>query len=146
MKKLVLFGGMFMMALASIGCVAGAEDEAVGDEQVESAEQALGSEFWIYAKPFTGNPGLVLPGCEVVIDAQFHDDFGGGEPVTVIGVSASKLETPSNYSWARQTRYQLSQNETINSPVWLPVLDACLLAAGVTPTANAGWYLGNFGQ
>jgi hypothetical protein len=137
---------MSVVALASLGCVAEAGDVGEENEVVSEAKQALGSEFWIYGQPFTGTIGTLPAGCELVEGAQIIDEYGEGTPTTIIGVTASKEPVPNDWAWDRQVRYGLMQQEIANSAAWASDLDACASSAGVTLTAWASWFVGNYGQ
>jgi hypothetical protein len=170
MKKIALLGGMFMMALASVGCGAGVDeggenvgsnkegigqgstasekpvgDSASRDANAPTSEAAFAGPFWIYGQPFSGTVGVLPPGCEIVENGQRGDDFGEGVPATIIGVTVSAYEIPENtWPWLHEIRYHLNQQETQNAATWMLDIAACADGASVQLEHWATWYVANY--
>ncbi len=170
MKKIALLGGMMIMALASVGCVAGAEegaedvmsnkegigqgstasekpvgDSASGDANAPTSQAAFAGPYWIFGQPFSGTVGVLPSGCEIVENGQRVDDYGEGVPATIIGVTVSAYEIPENtWPWEHEVRYQLGQQETQNAATWITDIAACADGASVQLEGWGIWYVANY--
>lgn len=138
-----------VLALAlCAGCVApsAAEEETMGDENTAEAEQAFGTEFWVYGQRFTGTPGVLLPDCEVYDDTHRLDEYGGDDPVTIIGLESTEYAVPNSWAWEHSVRYDLGQQESNNGLAMSLAIAACATGALVTLQGYPSWYLVNYGQ
>lgn len=173
MKKIALLGGMFMMALASIGCVAGVDEggenvgsnkegigqgssvvekpggdanvTASGDANTPTSDAAFAGPYWVYGQPFTGDFGELPEGCEIDENVIRVDDYGGDATITVIALTSTAYEVPDGvFPWKHELRYALGQLMEQNWATYASGIATCIDGSTVQLQEFPSWYLVNY--